>query len=692
MITSLVLVFFVTACGTVATYLYDQDASFGARLCAGVCIGLAALGLVCFIFASILGLTPAAILLSVLVLSLPLTALNDPARRQIIQHDLAETYRALHAALVHPGRMPFGYVVFYLITAIVLCLCFQRAMIELPNGFYTGLLNNFGDLPFHISVITSFAYGNNFPPQDPTYAGVKFTYPFLTDFISAVFVQCGATLRQSMFIENFVVGVAFVGLLHRWALVLLKNRLAAIITPLLVILNGGFGWVMLIDAALGNHDGWTQFLKSLPVSFTIIPETSWRWGNAISTLLIPQRGFLLGLPIAVIVFTQWWLANRQPSDAEQDDVSEPKQEKAGVSGKKKGKRARSQISNRKPQISNFRSQIPDPRLKMRPISPTQQMIAAGIIAGLLPLVHAHSFVVVMVVGAGIALLQRQWRNWFFFFLAASVIALPQMWWSTHGSAVDSAKFFEWQFGWDRGEQNPVWFWFTNTGLFIPLTIAAILWRDPHRLVSRRLLLFFLPFMLCFIIPNVLKMAPWIWDNIKVLYYWWLASAPLVALLLARLWEHGGLKRAAAVSLFVLVTAAGTLDVVSILLRPTKHQVFDRAGIQFAEYMKSQIAPRSLVMHAPVHNHPVFLTGRRSLMGYPGHIWTHGLDYMQRESEIKRVYSGTSDAPEILRRYRVGYLVAGPHERNLMNVNNQFLSNFQLMGDVGGYRLYKVAQP
>jgi len=40
-----------------------------------------------------------------------------------------------------------------------------------------------------------------------------------------------------------------------------------------------------------------------------------------------------------------------------------------------------------------------------------------------------------------------------------------------------------------------------------------------------IVVFFLPFTLCFIIPNVMKMAPWIWDNIKVLFYWWLASAP-----------------------------------------------------------------------------------------------------------------------------------------------------------------------
>ncbi len=226
-------------------------------------------------------------------------------------------------------------------------------MIELPEGIYTGLLNNFGDLPFHISVVTSFAHGNNYPPQDPTYAWVKFTYPFLTDFISAIFVRCGATIRQAMFLENFVVAVAFVGLLHRWAFVLLRNRLAAVITPLLVILNGGFGWVMFVGAAMMDHEGWIGFLKSLPVSFTIIPETTWRWGNAVSTLLIPQRGFLLGLPLAVIVFTQWWLAtNMEPAEAEEPDSRgarkghKPKRVQA-----KRGAHSGSEISDLKSQRS-----------------------------------------------------------------------------------------------------------------------------------------------------------------------------------------------------------------------------------------------------------------------------------------------------------------------------------------------------
>src|SRR6185312_5620866 len=187
----------------------------------------------------------------------------------------------------------------------------------------------------------------------------------------------------------------------------------------------------------------------------------------------------------------------------------------------------------------------------------------------------------------------------------------------------------------------------------------------------------------------MKMAPWIWDNIKVLYYWWLASAPLVALLLAKLWREGRIRRVIAVLLFVCVTLAGALDVGSIVMRSEPYQVFDAAGLRFAEFVKQQTAPRALIVHAPVHNTPVFLTGRKSLMGYPGHIWTHGLEFSQRESDIKRVYSGAPGANQILRNYSIDYAVVGPLERLVMPVNEQFFSQYQKVGEVGGYELYKI---
>jgi hypothetical protein len=319
------------------------------------------------------------------------------------------------------------------------------------------------------------------------------------------------------------------------------------------------------------------------------------------------------------------------------------------------------------------------------------MIAAGFIAGLLPLVHAHSFIATMGVGGVLALINiKKWRDWLAFFVVASVIAIPQLLWSTHGSAVSTRAFIGWDFGWGHGDENVIWFWFKNTGAFIPLLVAALLWKTDKYLVPRRLLFFYLPFTLCFIVPNLIKFAPWIWDNIKIIFYWWIASAPIVALLLARLWEGNTVHRTAAGALLVVLTLAGGLDVFALLTRQGEYQEFDRDGVAFAETIKQQIPPRAMILHAPIHNTPIFLTGRRSLMGYPGHIWTHGIDSGPREADIKRIYAGSPDAPALLAKYGVDYVVVDPQERSVMPVNDAFFSRYPEVTTVGEYHLYKVA--
>lgn len=707
MILSLLLALLITVSGALATYLYDEDAPLASRLCTGACIGLAAFGLIGFVLASLLGLTPGSIALATLATMAPFSLLLEPIRRQEIEADVTAAVKKIRRAVARPRRSDIGYFAYYAIAAVLFWLIFDRAMIVKPDGIYTGVLNNFGDLPFHLSVITSFAFGQNYPPEDPTFAGVRFTYPFLTDFISAVFVRCGASLRASMLIENILLAVSFVGVLHRWAWEMLRDRVAALLTPLLVLLNGGFGFALLLDFAGKNDQGLFGVLTHLPPSFTVIPETAWRWGNAISSLLVPQRGILLGLPLAVIVFTQWWLATAEKTEGEMGRRGEGETSRATGEtpvlrrkDKKKHDWGAQKLSAREraAEESSVRGSRHSAAMRVRSASrsvaalvsnSTARMIAAGIVAGLLPLVHAHSFVVVMGVGACIALLQRRWRLWITFALVASLIAVPQMWWSTRGSAVNAASFFAWEFGWDHHDDNPVWFWFKNTGLFVPLLVAAILWRGKEYLIPRRLLLFYLPFTLCFIIPNMVKLAPWIWDNVKVLFYWWLASAPLVALLISRLWRSGAVQRALAVGLFACLIFAGALDVASIVRRSDEYQLFDPNGIRFAEIVKQQTQPRSTVMHAPVHNTPIFLSGRRSLMGYPGHIWTHGLDFGPRENEIKRIYTGAPDAEMLLGKYDVDYAVVGPLEKLVMPVNEQFFSRYKKVGEAGEYRLYKI---
>jgi hypothetical protein len=309
----------------------------------------------------------------------------------------------------------------------------------------------------------------------------------------------------------------------------------------------------------------------------------------------------------------------------------------------------------------------------------------------------------MIVGACLALLFTRWHLWFAFFITASVLALPQMWWATRASAVEARSFFEWTFGWDRGGQNVLWFWFRNTGLFIPLLVCALLWRGRAPVVSKRQLLFYLPFTLCFIIANVAKVSPYLWDNIKVLFYWYVASTPLVALLLVRLWRWRAddkrradlltawLPRLVTMALLLTLTLAGALDVWRVVSAAEEQREFDAGGIAFAELLARATPPRSLILTAPTYNHPVFLAGRRTLMGYAGHLWSQGINYELREADLRRIYAGAPEADALLAQYGVDYIVVGPLERAALPVNEQYFARFPLVGETGGYRLYKVAQ-
>src|SRR5438105_7181584 len=390
MIISLGLSFIAIASGALLTYTYDEDAPLASRLCSGACLGLALMGLVGFVFASLLGLNEISIVLTELVLATPFLLFMNEQRRTVVNTDVTKAIQAISRATSKPDRWAFIYFLFYAGVMIAMWLIFSRALVEKPQGLYTGVLNNYGDLPFHISVITRFAFGQNFPPEDPTFAGARFTYPFLTDFISAMFVRVGASLRDSIFIENWIIGVALVGVLHGFGWQLLRNRTAAILTPVLVILNGGFGWWMLFTDVNKTDGGVFQVLKDIQHSYTILPDVSqgWRWGNAVTSLLVPQRGFLLGIPLAVIVFTEWW-------DAMRDRESVPPAS-AGGSKRRLNPPANTGGTDR--------------------ALPLRRMIAAGFIAGLLPLVHAHSFIATMGVGGVLALINiKKWREWLAFF-------------------------------------------------------------------------------------------------------------------------------------------------------------------------------------------------------------------------------------------------------------------------------------
>ena len=317
------------------------------------------------------------------------------------------------------------------------------------------------------------------------------------------------------------------------------------------------------------------------------------------------------------------------------------------------------------------------------------MIAAGVMTGLLPLVHAHTFLAVVAVASCLVLLFRRWLSWAVFFATALSVAAPELLWLARGS-VKVQSFLGWNVGWESGTHNLLWFWFVNTGAFIPLLVAALLWCDKKYLVHPRLLHYYLPFLLCLIVPNLIKLAPWPWDNIKILIYWYVASLPFVALVLAFWYRKNAIWRTAACVFLLVLVLAGALDIWRIIGGTTSYREFDRDQIDVAAEIRQKTSARALVLHAPTFNSPTFLTGRRSLLGYAGWAWSRGLDYTERENTIRRIYRGNPDAPDLMRREHIDYVMIGPLELVSMSANERFFSHYAKVADCGAYQLYKVS--
>ncbi len=641
--------------GSWLTCLVVEKASLRVRVMVGAVAGLALLAWIGFLAALAFKLNVVSISITTAILAAGLIALLRKIPVKNFRSSLSE------------DRLDKIGMIYYSAWAVLLVWLFSRVVMFTSDGLHTAPANNFGDLPFHFGVITSFAYGENLPPQNPIFAGMKFTYPFLIDFLTAFFIRCGADWRAAFFVENIALSLGLVGLIELMTRRITKNRAAALIAPVIFLFNGGLGFLTFFQQLSRFFSdpqqaklGLVHFLAWLPSAYTMNAELvigdsklPLRWGNVFTTLLIPQRSMLFGLPFVALIVLLWWMA-----------VGETR----GLGdGETEGENSDS------------------PRRPVAPSPRRRYLFAAGVLAGLLPMLHAHGFFAVMLASAGMALLFFS-MDWLAFFIPVAVLAAPQALYL--GGTQVRNELFKPHLWWDANGANPLLFWAVNAGVFILILLAALLIR---KLTSARQALFYLPFVLWFIVPNVVKLAPWDWDNIKVLVYWSLVSCVFVALTLAVLMTHRFviLKVAGAVLLLIL-TLSGAMDVLRALSPVENVGLFSQADLEVAELIRQKTPPRAVMLHAPIHNSVVALTGRQSAMGYPGHLWTHGIDFAARENQVKTIYRGGAESAKPLAELNVNYVVIGPAEQTQLQVGeNFFAALYPLVIDHAGYRIYQI---
>jgi hypothetical protein len=325
------------------------------------------------------------------------------------------------------------------------------------------------------------------------------------------------------------------------------------------------------------------------------------WKNLFLSLLVPQRGFLLALPAGLLLLWSW-------------------------------------------------------RRKLLRGEPGLPSWVEGLAWGTLPLVHLHTFLFVSLLYAAWAIGARRVRAALPAFGWALVPACWAVWQVTDGFR--AASLVGWQPGWvmgSMGSTNPAVFLLVNFGLFLPLALVALALAVRGK--RREEVLVLGPALAIFAGLFLVRLAPWAWDNTKVLLWCWVAALPpigsVVLARLARPWRAllvVGLLFSGAVSVLAASRESG------LYLR-----VLDRAEHEGVCRALAGV-PTRRVATAQTFNHPVALCGRPIVAGYGGHLWSHGLDAKEVERRLGRLMRGEPEWREDARALGASHVFWGPREQ------------------------------
>ncbi|OGD85701.1 hypothetical protein A2164_01500 [Candidatus Curtissbacteria bacterium RBG_13_35_7] len=526
-------------------------------------------------------------------------------------------------------KLKISLIILIIISVGLFIPLFVSHMLSIKDGnYYTGGAS-WGDLAFHITLTNSFVYGKNFPPQNPVFSNTKLTYAPLMDFLSAMFICTGSSIQQAMYIPGIFYAVMIVVVSFLIAYEFTKKIFVSLLTPLLFIFNGGIGFIYFISDARSEGKNIFSALFTMTKEYAHLQEYNIRFSNIVADYFLPQRTFLLGFSTGILILIFFFKY---------------------FNDKGKG-----------------------------------NLLVAGILSGLLPLIHPHSLIAIVIIISVSFLIHFNIQNIlnfikYYLFIFIVIATIPILWIISADSL--DRNFLNIQFFWMANKDNPLWFYLKNLGLVLPLILLSFF------IVPTKLIKTYIPFATIFIVTNIIVFQPHDYDNMKIMLYWFLASLVLISYFLQNLWQERWLisRILFCVLLFFLIITG----VLSVFRESYAiYQIYDREGLELANRIRLITSPHDVILTSDQHNHPITsFSGRPIVMGYRGWLWTWGYNYQEREKDISNIYQGKRDMIKLIKKYNIAFIVVGPSERNMFLINDSFLDQeFNTILTTNHYKIY-----
>ncbi|MFZ2070162.1 MAG: hypothetical protein WAV32_00860 [Halobacteriota archaeon] len=342
----------------------------------------------------------------------------------------------------------------------------------------------------------------------------------------------------------------------------------------------------------------------------------------------------------------------------------------------------------------------------------KELFLAGTLVGLLPYIHAHSFMATAFVSLSLVLTtiatyknraptcklpgKSDLKNFAILFTPLILLSLPQIFFIQTGI---TANFFLLFPGWTEANSKLIlgFDWSLSGAFFsfaksiflvlklwlINLGILFFLLPLGFFKTTRSVRAFYLPFGGLFVIANIVKFQPWYFDNYKLFLHWYALTVILVAVAIFWLSDYVRARKRDVGTLLLAALVCGCIlgGVGSHVEMSAKEcRMWSGGEIGVANWVRENTAPDSVFLTGSAHNQPISsLSGRLRVMGYEGWLWSHGINWTsicERKGDEIEMYTGNYT---LVKEYGVDYVCVGPYE-SAFATDNHFAINYSAFED------------
>lgn len=507
---------------------------------------------------------------------------------------------------------------------------FSKLLLVKPDGVYIGQPNAWSDWVVHISITNIFAKKpvSEWFLYHPFFAYGKLTYGFLVHLITAFFMRIGLSLPGAFFVVSVLLLFCFLVGLYFLYFQLSNSRRESVLGIFIFFTSSGIGFFR-----FWKHLSWNEILAPVQ-DYSRFLEYDWLAGNIPAAMLIPQRAFFIGVTIGVWVLAilLWSLQ------------------------KKTSQRTAKKL-----------------------------LLTAGFLAGILPIAHMHSFITIVIVTGCMCWFNRSKFQLLFRYFVTPAAMLSILLYITfvHGG-IEIDNFMTLSLGWTVPKTGFVladffawiFMWLKLWGAFLPAVLFAF-WLFRKEIIKQKVFSFYCGFLVVFLLANVLIFQPTRWDNTKLFAWVYLGLSILVAKLILKLWNSHVTHKILTGILVFLLSTTGLVELFRIAnFTQNTHLLSTTSEIALATSIAERTDTEAVFLTSTIHNHPIPLWANRPIfLGYLGWVRNFGFDHTLRDKQVYLVFSGSSQANQILKENKISYIFVGPKERGTLVINSQYLQQF-----------------